>query len=120
MAELPTYFADFLTDIRLTQSQSDACADGHRVLRERLENDPDLSPDIIDTFLQGSYRRQTAIRPTREGGRSDVDVIVVTKMDSKKWTPRQALDRFKPFLEKHYKGKYVRCGDRFGRHFCAQ
>lgn len=114
MAELTTYFTDFLTDIRLTQSQSDACADGHRVLRERLKNDPDLSPDIIDTFLQGSYKRHTAIRSTSEESRSDVDVIVVTNMDSEKWTPRQALDRFKPFLEKHYKGKYEAQGRSWG------
>lgn len=114
MADLTTYFTDFLTDIRLTQSQSDACANGHRVLRERLKNDPDLGPDIIDTFLQGSYKRHTAIRQTGEGGRSDVDVIVVTKMDSKEWTPKQALDRFKPFLEEHYSGKYQLQGRSWG------
>jgi hypothetical protein len=114
MAILKTYFKDFLTDIRLTQSQREACAKGHAELRDGLKDDPDLSPIIIGTFLQGSYKRHTAIRSPREESRSDVDVIVVTNMDSEKWTPRQALDRFKPFLEKHYKGKYQAQGRSWG------
>lgn len=114
MSSLPTYFDDFLADIRLTQSQRKACAKRHTDLRDWLKADPDLSPIIIDTFLQGSYKRHTAIRSTSEESRSDVDVIVVTNMDSEKWTPRQALDRFKPFLEKHYKGKYEAQGRSWG------
>lgn len=106
MAPVKSYFKDFLSAIRMTESQSEACSDAHRVLRERLAKADDLSPDIVGTFLQGSYKRHTAIRPTNEGSRSDVDVIVVTNMDCKEWTPRQALDRFKPFLEQYYKGKY--------------
>lgn len=114
MAILKSYFDDFLEDIRLTQSQRDACAKGHTDLRNKLKEDSDLSPIIIDTFLQGSYKRHTAIRSTSEESRSDVDVIVVTNMDSEKWTPRQALDRFKPFLEKHYKDQYEAQGRSWG------
>ena len=114
MAAVPSYFADFLHNIRLTKSQIDDCAAGHRVLRQRLNDDEELSADIVDTFLQGSYKRHTAIRPTSDGERSDVDVIVVTKMDSKQWTPQQALDRFKPFLERYYKGKYRAQGRSWG------
>lgn len=114
MATVKSYFDDFRRAIQMTQSQQDACAEGHRVLRERLESDAELSPDIVVTFLQGSYRRHTAIRPISEDSRSDVDVVVVTKMDIKEWTPRQALDRFKPFLERYYKGKYQAQGRSWG------
>jgi hypothetical protein len=68
----------------------------------------------VNTFLQGSYKRATAIRPFEEKKKSDVDIIVVTKLDRNKFTPRQALDRFKPFLEKFYKGKYKAQGRSWG------
>ena len=114
MATIPTYFTDFLHNIRLTESQIKDCATGHRTLRQRLNDEEEIRDEIIDTFLQGSYKRHTAIRPTSDGGRSDVDVIVVTNLDSNEWTPQQALDRFKTFLEKHYKGKYRAQGRSWG------
>ena len=42
--------------------------------------DEDLKDIIVTTFLQGSYRRSTAVRP-KQGKRSDVDIVVVTKLD---------------------------------------
>ncbi len=102
---LPSYFRDFLTDIRLTKNQIDDLKKGHKTLRERLEKDDDLSKIIVSTFLQGSYRRSTAVRPKGDS-RSDVDVIVVTKLDMEEYTPSEALELFKPFLDKHYKDKY--------------
>lgn len=103
--ELPTYFTDFLSEIRLTAAQVDDLKQGHRVLRERLEANEDLASIIVSTFLQGSYRRATAVRPKGEE-RADVDVIVVTTLDSAQVTPSEALERFTPFLDKHYAGKY--------------
>lgn len=103
--KLPTYFSDFLRNIRLTQNQIDDLITGHTTLRERLDNDETLSKIIVSTFLQGSYRRSTAIRPKNEQ-RSDVDVIVVTKLAKEEYTPEQAMKVFEPFLEKHYAGKY--------------
>lgn len=103
--ELPTYFTDFLSEIRLTTAQVDDLKRGHRVLRERLEADEDLAPLLVSTFLQGSYRRATAVRPKGEE-RADVDVIVVTTLDPTQVTPEEAMGRFTPFLEKHYAGKY--------------
>lgn len=113
MAELPSYFSDFLKDIRPTAAQRKDMKDGHTTLRERLEADEDLSKIIVSTFLQGSYRRSTATRP-RGDGRSDVDVIVVTKLSEADHTPAQALDRFIPFLDKHYEGKWHHQGRSFG------
>jgi hypothetical protein len=111
--ELPSYFADFLSEIRLTRNQVDDCRPGHTTLRERLLDDDRLSKIIVNTFLQGSYRRATAVRPKGDK-RADVDVIVVTKLHRDEFTPEQALAEFVPFLEKYYKGKYEPQGRSFG------
>ncbi|MEK5364079.1 nucleotidyltransferase [Peribacillus sp. FSL K6-5616] len=105
MASLPTYFNDFLSNIRLTDNQIDDLITGHTTLRDRLKEDEDLSKIIVNTFLQGSYRRATAVRP-KNGKRSDVDVVVVTNLDKEEYTPKQAHDLFIPFLDKYYKDKY--------------
>ena len=109
---LSTYFSDFLREIRLTNSQIDDCRTGHTTLRTRLLDDDTLSPVIVNTFLQGSYRRATAVSPRGES-RADVDVIVVTKLHKDQFDPVETLDKFVPFLEKHYKGKYKRQGRSF-------
>jgi hypothetical protein len=103
--ELPTYFADFLSEIRPTDSQAEDYKNGHRILRERIESDEGMASVVVSTFLQGSYRRATAIRPTGDQ-RADVDVIVVTSLNSQEFSPEQAIQKFVPFVDKHYKGKY--------------
>jgi len=102
--ELPSYFTDFLSAIRPTDSQKEDYQKGHKTLRERLNNDEKLSPILVSDFLQGSYRRATAIRPVGEKG-PDVDVIIVTNL-SQKEKPAEAMARFVPFLDKHYPKKY--------------
>ncbi len=114
MSIISSYFNDFLRNIRLTDSQVQDCKKGHSILRERLHKDEDLKDIIVDSFLQGSYRRATAIRPFEDKKKSDVDVIVATKLDRNEVTPRQALDVFKSFLEKYYKGKYKAQGRSWG------
>lgn len=103
--ELPTYFADFLKEIRPTKDQRDDLKRGHRTLRQRLEQDETLASIIISTFLQGSYRRATAVRP-KSGKRSDVDIIVVAKLSKEEYNPEEALQLFVPFLNGYYKDKY--------------
>ena len=114
MSAVPSYFNDFLRDIRLTDSQVEDCKTGHSTLRERLHRDEGLKDIIAESSLQGSYKRATAIRPFEDRKKSDVDVIIVTTLDGKEFTPRQALDLFKPFLEKYYKGKYKAQGRSWG------
>lgn len=111
--DLPSYFADFLRRIRLADKQVDDCKTGHRSLRQRLKDDDDLSPIVVTTFLQGSYRRATAVRPYG-GKRSDVDVVVVTRLSEQDCPPGEALQLFVPFLDRHYKGKYRAQGRSFG------
>lgn len=103
--KLSTYFIDFLHNIRLTSNQASFFVSGHKTLRDRLEKDEILANIILTTFLQGSYSRYTAIRPKGDE-RSDVDLNVVTKLDTEEYTPDAALKLFKPFLDEHYENKY--------------
>jgi len=94
-----------LSGIRLTDAQRRDLITGHKTLRDRLTSDPELKSIIINTFLQGSYKRSTAVRPLNDK-RADADVIVVTNLDKSKLTPEQAIAKFIPFVDKYYKGKY--------------
>lgn len=105
MAEIPTYFKEFLQNIRLSSNQVAELKAGHETLRNRLREDSDLKPIIVSTFLQGSYRRATIIKPRAEK-RSDIDIVVVTTLPQSDYTPGEALDFFKPFCQEHYRGKY--------------
>jgi hypothetical protein len=111
--ELTTDFKQFLQEIRPTPNQREELQTGHRTLRERLNADEGLKKCFVLDFLQGSYRRATAIRPKGDR-RSDVDIVVVTKLSENEYNPTQAMDLFKPFLDKYYKGKWIPQGRSFG------
>lgn len=113
MSAVPSYFKDFLANIRLTDSQVNDLRTGHTTLRRRLADDEKLSKIIISTFLQGSYRRSTAVKP-QNGNQSDVDVIVVTKLNPEEYTPEETLKLFVPFLDRYYKNKYRMQGRSIG------
>jgi hypothetical protein len=107
MSALPSYFTDFLREIRPTDKQKEAYQAAHQTLRDRLTQDSDTKGLVITSFLQGSYRRATAVRPEGKH-RPDVDVIVVTNIDcdDPRNTPDAALKLFVPFLDRHYKDHY--------------
>lgn len=111
--ELESDFAAFLSEIRPTKNQRDDLQTGHKTLRERLKADEELKKAFVSDFLQGSYRRATAVRPKNDR-RADVDIIVVTKLTEDEYTPSKAMDVFKPFLDKHYKGKWKQQGRSIG------
>lgn len=111
--ELKSDFDIFLKEIRPTSSMLTDCQTGHTTLRKYLNDDKDLQPFLLSDFLQGSYRRSTAVRP-KNGKRSDVDIIVVTNLLESEYSPRKALGVFEPFLEKHYKGNWRPQGRSFG------
>ncbi|WP_378942670.1 hypothetical protein [Mesorhizobium sp. ANAO-SY3R2] len=111
--ELKPQFREFLTSIRPTDKQKEDWRTGSSTLRTRLANDEELGPQIVATFLQGSVRRATAIRPHGDK-RPDVDVVVVTNIDPTKTTPDKAMNRFIPFLDKFYKDKWRPQGRSFG------
>ena len=95
--ELISYFNDMLAEIRLKEEMRQACIDGHSTLRERLDDNDNLKEIIVSTFLQGSYRRSTQIRPY-DDQRADVDIVVATNLDPEEWTPIQVQDLFCRFL----------------------
>ena len=112
--ELPTYFTKFLQEIRPTKNQKNNCKTGHKTLRDRLHGYADLESILVSTFLQGSYRRATAVRPKGEA-KLDVDIITVTRLSRFDYpNPDKAMDLFVPFLDEYYKGKYQRQGRSFG------
>lgn len=104
--ELPMYFTDFLRDVRLDDDQKKDCEEAHKELSRLLKADETLKDRIIGTFLQGSYRRSTLVKPLDATDRPDVDVVVVTNLHEDDYTPRQVLDLFIPFVEEHYEGRW--------------
>ena len=111
--ELPSYFSDFMRNISPSTEERKQCQEAHRELREKLLDDEDLKEIIVTTFLQGSYRRSTILRPEPDE-HADVDVVVVTKISKVDTTPEQALRAFVPFLEKHYRGQFELQGRSIG------
>jgi Second Messenger Oligonucleotide or Dinucleotide Synthetase domain len=111
--ELPALFSKFIKDINPTESMRADLIRGHQNLRERISRDERLSKIFVTSFLQGSYRRATLVRPKGEN-RSDVDVVVVTNLDSHGVGPQSALDRFRPFLDQWYPGKHCAQGRSWG------
>lgn len=103
--DIPSYFKDFLASIRPSKDEIDDYKKGHSTLIKRLKDDEILNGIIVGTFLQGSYRRATAITESA-GKRADVDIVVVTKLSENEYTPYQAMNVFVPFLDKYYKDKY--------------
>ncbi len=111
---LNSYFTDFLSKIRPTQAQTKSLQKAHTRLRERLLGDDYLGPRIISVFLQGSYRRSTAIRPQGDD-KLDVDLVVVTRFRREDYPiADDVMEEFTTFLNKHYKGKWKRKGRSLG------
>ena len=111
--ELKSQFREFMTSIRPTDRQKEDWKTGSSTLRSRLAADESLGSQVVATFLQGSVRRSTAVRPFGDK-RPDVDVVVVTNIDHTMTSPKDAMNRFVPFLEKFYKGKWRTQGRSFG------
>ncbi|WP_408913617.1 SMODS domain-containing nucleotidyltransferase [Brucella pseudogrignonensis] len=111
--ELKSQFREFLASIRPTERQKEDWRTGSNTLRARLSSDAELGPQIIATFLQGSVRRSTAVRPYGDK-RPDVDVVVVTKINPMEIAPADAMNRFLPFLRKFYADRWRPQGRSFG------
>lgn len=74
-------FIDMLTEIEPSRSTVASCSSAHRTLRDALADHEEFGDVHVETFLSGSYIRDTAIRPAKVDGvlqRPDVDIIAVT------------------------------------------
>lgn len=106
-------FDEFIASIALSDAQLDSLRTGHLTLRDRLWAFEGLKEILVSDFLQGSYRRYTAVRPTGDK-RADVDIVVVTNLNEQTNTPQQALSKFRGFLDKYYSGKWKYQGRSIG------
>lgn len=94
---LPSYFKDFLAEIEPSPSYKEDQQSGHKTLRKRLAEDEDFKFIHVNTFLQGSYKRKTAIHPGK-----DVDIVVVTSLDPDRTIPTDANAKLGKVLRKYY------------------
>lgn len=105
MAIIPQVrFHEFLHDIEPSATTKSQASSAHSELRSYLENDEDFSVKHEKTFLSGSYKRHTAIRPKIFEGETDrpnIDIIVQT-LFSLQDNPQEVVD----FLYKTLKKKY--------------
>jgi hypothetical protein len=87
-------FIEFLQDIEPSTTTISNASSAHQALRDFLRNHEVFKEKHVDTFLAGSYRRATAIRPRTESGvtaRPDVDIFVVTNHTTTE-SPESVLD----------------------------
>lgn len=104
--QIPSYFKDFLGNIRPGQTLRDQYKEAHKELRAKLLADEKLGPMLHAMFLQGSYRRATAIKP-HANKKADVDLVLVTYMCEEDYPdPKMAQAEFYDFLNEHYPGQW--------------
>ena len=97
-------FTEFLRDIEPSPTTTDDASSAHTALRDFLKNEEDFKEYHVDTFLSGSYRRKTAIRPQKredETERPDIDIIVKTK-HTREDAPEEVIDLLYKTLKKKY------------------
>lgn len=97
---LQSKFEKFRENIELTQGQKDKIISSHTHLRQR-----NLQPlhYVKESFLTGSYKRNTMIRPL-----SDVDAFVVINKNYNETTPNAVLAQLKRDLNSSYPNSVIR------------
>lgn len=99
-----TQFLTLLSDIEPSPTTKSDASQAHTDLRKFLRNHPEFNSIHLDTFLSGSYKRDTAIRPRTQDGvvaRPDVDIIVVTN-HSLSCSPKDVLCNLHDVIEDEY------------------
>jgi len=87
-------FRDFISDIEPSATTKSNASFRHTELRDFLAADVEFKCHHVQTFLSGSYKRDTAIRPRILNGivaRPDVDIIVVTSYTLED-DPKEVID----------------------------
>lgn len=99
MAKVNSLFEEFLKNIEPDDNAVGYAMDAHHPVREFLETDEDFKEYFEDSFLYGSYKRQTAT-----GDIKDIDIVIVTNFDpeSDEHTPQKVLKKLKKVLAKYY------------------
>jgi SMODS domain-containing protein len=90
-------FQLFLQNISLPDSQLRSAQRSNNALRAFLGSDDYFGRLTLDTFLNGSYARHTAVQPIK-----DVDVIVVVDTDWMQADPSRAMESLRRKLAQRY------------------
>ena len=97
-------FDSFVQDIEPSKTTKLRASQAHASLRDFLSKHDMFKEVHLRTFLSGSYRRDTAIRPQKNGEdveRPDVDIIVVTN-HSLEDSPADVVELlYKTLMEKY-------------------
>ncbi|MCY1071191.1 hypothetical protein OV090_40990 [Nannocystis sp. RBIL2] len=101
MSTLPSRFRTFLSLIRPSQVQLRKLRAAHLLLSRHLRHSPELQPYFVSTFLQGSYRRSTALGALGDHSGSDVDLVLVTNLDPERHDPESVLKLLRPLIRRH-------------------
>jgi hypothetical protein len=99
-----TQFIDFLADIEPSATTKSQASGAHTSLRRYLRDHEDFCEIHLDTFLAGSYRRDTSNRPRTVNGQEqhpDVDIIVVTN-HTRQDQPQRVLNNLRRILAEDY------------------
>ena len=97
-------FHEFVSIITPSKTTDERSVRAHTIVRETLKKDKIFGPTINSTFLGGSYRRKTAIRPVSKEGnteRPDVDIYVVVKDSQETITPKELVQNLHGALLRH-------------------
>lgn len=76
-------FNKFLSNIEPSKTTKQYVSSIHNTLREYLSNCDEYKDKIAETFLTGSYAKHTCIRPSKNDGKPDVDIAVITNYTTK-------------------------------------
>src|SRR4026209_1151818 len=70
-------FDSFIKKISLDDTRKGRIQSAHGTIRDFLHAHKDIKGRKPVTFLHGSYKRHTAVRPQSDEGSYDVDVVVL-------------------------------------------
>lgn len=88
-------FNEFITDITPSATTNARSQSAHTSVRDALTTDETYKDEVIRTFLGGSYKRKTAIRPVTKDGdteRPDVDIYAVVEGSTWSKTPGDLIE----------------------------
>lgn len=97
--ELTTYFTGLLANIEPKPTMVATARRSQEKLREQLENDNQISQASPDTYLSGSYARDTAINDIK-----DVDIVMLIDLDRNATLPDTVIAWLQASLQKYYSG----------------
>jgi hypothetical protein len=95
--EMTSYFDGLLTNIEPDPNNVKLAKKSHEEIRDFLAKDDEISKANPETFLSGSYVRETAINDIK-----DVDIILIIDLDRNITEPEVTLAWVQASLQKNY------------------